>query len=118
MISYDLSMKDYLSHEALGSSTLKTILQSPADYLAALEQENKTTSAKSLGTTIHTMLLEPHLFDKENAVQPEYWGPKNVGEGKRNGMLLKKSMRENILSAGKIVRPLQESKLPQHAINI
>ena len=81
MIDYKMTMTDYLKHPAIGSSMLKNILMSPADYKAALTQKNVDTSSTTLGTMIHSAVLEPIEFIKDYLLQPEDWGPKNKGEG-------------------------------------
>lgn len=79
MISFDMTMREYLAHSAIGSSTLKNIMSTPADYKAALEQRNQDTPATILGTAIHCLLLEPHLFESTYALQPENWGSRANG---------------------------------------
>lgn len=79
----DLSMEDYLADNGIGSSQLKLILSSPADFKEALSQKSADTNATILGTGIHAAILEPDLFKRDYALQPEYWGPKNQGEGYR-----------------------------------
>lgn len=93
-IMTDLPMSDYLKHPAVGSSSLKNILQSPADYKAALEMPSQETTATKLGTATHTAILEPEKFDEEYLCEPEDWGPHNVGEGKKKWDALKKQAKE------------------------
>lgn len=83
MIIYDLPMEQYLAHPAIGSSQLKHMLLTPADYKAALEQRSNETKATVLGTAVHAAILEPDTFDDRYALQPEDWGPRNVGSGKK-----------------------------------
>jgi exodeoxyribonuclease VIII len=80
-IIIDMPMEKYLAHEGIGSSNLSKILVSPADFKASLETPSEETKSTSLGTAVHSAILEPHLFDEEYALQPEDWGPKNKGEG-------------------------------------
>lgn len=103
MISYDMPMSDYLAHQAIGSSTLKNIMLTPADYKAALEQKSNETKATTLGTAVHTLILEPHKFDAQYALQPQDWGPRNVGMGKKNWDAFKKE------NQGKIVISFEEA---------
>lgn len=90
MIHYDLPMEEYLAHPAIGSSTLKNIMLTAADYKAALERKNDDTKSTSLGTAVHSVILEPEKFLSEYALQPEDWGPKNVGEGRKKWDAFKK----------------------------
>ena len=81
MVEYNQPMSQYLADKGYGSGTLKKILNSPADFKAGLTWQQKSTAAKELGTATHALLLEPDLFRKEFALQPEPWGPRNKGEG-------------------------------------
>jgi hypothetical protein len=83
MIQYDLPMEGYLAHHGIGSSTLKNMMSTPADYKAALERRNTDTKATVLGTAVHTAILEPNAFSDRYALQPKDWGPKNQGEGRK-----------------------------------
>lgn len=76
-----MSMQEYIDHPYDGSSSLKKILMSPADYKAAKEQKGVETYSLSLGTAIHSVVLESEEFNKTYACQPEDWGPKNKGDG-------------------------------------
>lgn len=87
-------MKDYLAHPHIGSSTLKNILLSPADFQAALDQESTSTAATIRGEAAHTVILEPTEFDKRYLLQTKDWGPKNKGEGKKKWDALKKQAAE------------------------
>lgn len=86
----DLSMEDYLSHPGIGSSSLKHILSSPADYQANLQLASEETKSLTLGTCVHTLILEPEDFDKRYALQPEDWGKLNENPGKKNWADFKK----------------------------
>lgn len=90
MINYNLSMDEYLGHPAIGSSTLKNIMLSPADYKAAREQKKNDTKSTTLGTAVHCVILEPEKFKETYALQPEDWGPKNKGDGRKKWDAFKK----------------------------
>jgi hypothetical protein len=75
-------MEEYLEDDWVGSSALKKILDTPADYQAALDQTIETKSTL-LGTAIHTMVLEPEKFLEQYLPQNEDWGPKNKKPGKQ-----------------------------------
>lgn len=89
----DLPMGDYLSHEYLGSSSLKKILESPADFIAAMKQREET-KAMALGTAIHTAVLEPKEFLNRYLPQNLDWGPKNRLPGSKLWKELKESAKE------------------------
>jgi len=90
-------MSEYLSHEGIGSSTLKNILSSPRDYKYALEMPKKETKPQMLGTFIHTYMLERHLMKDEYMIQPEDWGPLT----KNPGYSLWKEFKQNAEEQGK-----------------
>jgi len=58
--------------EFISASRLKTIAKSPFHYSQYFLNPNKdATESQALGTIVHTLLLEPHLFEKENYVMKE-----------------------------------------------
>ena len=62
------SNSDYHSHKSISASGLKEISSSSVtDYL---NKEFKTSLALELGSAIHTIILEPELFDSEFYVMP------------------------------------------------
>lgn len=81
-IHYNLPMHEYLADPRIGSSRLKYMLQSPADFHAVGSQPFEDTKATILGTAIHKAILEPVDFDKYYALQPSDWGPRNKKPGR------------------------------------
>ncbi len=81
MIHLSLPMEDYLASPAIGSSLLRKILESPAEFRAAQRKRFNDTKATLLGTAVHSMILEPDDFYKCYALQPEDWGARNKGDG-------------------------------------
>lgn len=75
----EMTMEEYLAYPAIGSNALKMIMQSPKDFKANLDAKKFDTKATALGTAADMALLEPDLFNSHYVVQPEDWGPKNVG---------------------------------------
>jgi hypothetical protein len=73
----DLSNEDYHASMALSSSNLKDMLISPYHYWYKKHAPHSATPALLFGTLLHTMLLEPHLFDKEYFVREK---PKRVSK--------------------------------------
>ena len=69
-----LSNEEYHKHEAVGSTNLKHLLRSPAHYMTAKLCPPEQTPAMLLGSAIHTLILEPKLFNKEYVVMPEFSG--------------------------------------------
>lgn len=97
------SNEDYHTRkEFISASRLKMMGKSPFHYSQYFldPDSGKATAAQSLGTLVHTLLLEPALFDKENLVVKEGVNIKrNTKEGKENynNMLLEAKGR-NIVS--------------------
>lgn len=69
-----LTNEEYHAHEAVGSTSLKNILRSPAHYLYELENPSEPTPAMALGTAIHEAVLEPNLFKANTVVMPKFEG--------------------------------------------
>lgn len=54
-----MNERDYRSHEALGSSDIKQLLQNPHGF----RQEKPTSKALELGSLVHKLILEPQEFE-------------------------------------------------------
>lgn len=65
---------EYHNHPAVGSSSLKHMLRSPAHYHYNLRNRQEPTSAMELGTAIHEAILEPNLFAANAIVMPTFEG--------------------------------------------
>lgn len=76
-----MSKEDYLAHPYDGSSDLKMILQTAADYHQRKSQPKRETDATAFGTLAHCLLLEPDEFDSRYVLQTEDWGPLNRNPG-------------------------------------
>jgi len=95
---YGMSDRDYHAHPRLGSSLLRKILTTPADFLYAQSARQESTQALLLGSAVHaSYLLHPIVTGEQIAMQPEDWGPRNAGEGKKRWDAFKKE------NEGKIV---------------
>ncbi len=68
-----LTSTEYHNSNAVGSSSLKHMLKSPAHYHYNLRHPKEPTPAMKLGTAIHEAILEPHLF-MESIVMPKFEG--------------------------------------------
>lgn len=63
-IRTDLANEDYHRIEALSSTGIKRILQSPMHYRwDFLNPDESTTAAKTMGSALHMGILEPNRFD-------------------------------------------------------
>lgn len=96
-IHYGLEMQDYLADPGDGSSDLKLLNSSPIDYITRKSQPPEETKALTLGTLVHTMILEPDEFSMRYILQPEDWGPKNCNPGRKKWDEFKKLAKENEL---------------------
>ena len=70
----DVPMSDYLAVTSMSSSQLRTFMKSPLTYRRAVEgiSEDSPTKAQSLGTRIHSAVLE----DRFNyTIKPAVYGP-------------------------------------------
>jgi exodeoxyribonuclease VIII len=107
MISYDMSMSDYLEMSEFGSTTFRKILQSPADFKASLESSNQESPAQKKGSLWHMVAGEPHLIDKNYMFQKEDWGDRTKTDaGKPKWDAFKKEAKE----AGKIPIKFEDYK--------
>lgn len=75
---YQMSNAEYHSHkEAQSKGMLEQMLKSPAHYQFYLNKQQKQTPALIMGSLIHTLVLEPHLFATEyvftEAVPDDEW---------------------------------------------
>jgi hypothetical protein len=74
-----MTIEAYHAHEAIGSTSIKEILRSPAHYLYA-KSNRKDSPAFNLGRAAHMALLEPQVFAEEVVVMPEFWGVTKDGK--------------------------------------
>lgn len=74
-----LTASEYHAHSAVGSTSLKNVLRSPAHYKYELENPSEQTPAQAFGTAAHEAILEPNLFTTNAVVMPKF-----EGTGSRN----------------------------------
>lgn len=72
---HTISNSDYHSSAGLSRSALKVFSKSPAhywhEYINPKYQKPEPTPAMVMGNLVHTLSLEPHLFDVEYAIAPD-----------------------------------------------
>lgn len=73
-----LTNTEYHQHPAVGSSSLKHMLKSPAHYNYNLKNPVVATPAMLLGSAIHEAILEPNLFEANVVVMPKFEGKGSV----------------------------------------
>lgn len=87
-LNYDISNEDYhADREYLSSSTLKLMNKCPREFYKKYvkevkedekeEEERKPSTALTLGSYVHSIILEPHLVQKEYAI---YNGGRKAGK--------------------------------------
>lgn len=69
-----MTSDEYHSHPAVGSTSLKRILRSPAHYKYALENPEEDTPSLAFGKAAHEAILEPNLFTSNCVVMPKFEG--------------------------------------------
>lgn len=70
-----MSIEDYHKHTAVGSSSLRTIInRSPAHYLYDKTHPSESTPTQLFGQAIHAAILEPDLFEQNAVIKPEFAG--------------------------------------------
>ncbi len=74
-----LTNEEYHAHSAIGSTSLKRILRSPAHFLFA-KTNPEESKALNFGRAVHMALLEPQVFAASVVVMPEFWGLTKKGE--------------------------------------
>lgn len=94
---YGLSDADYHAHPRIGSSLLRKILTTPADFLYAQSARQESTPALLMGSAVHASYLQPIAACEQIALQPEDWGPRNAGEGKKRWDAFKKEHEGKII---------------------
>jgi hypothetical protein len=65
---------EYHSHPAVGSTSLKRILRSPAHYRYEQLNPSEPTPAMQFGTICHTAILEPQIFFRDKVIMPTFSG--------------------------------------------
>lgn len=75
-VIYDMSNEEYHSSPAISKSALDEFAKSPLHYwdryINPDKPTRKPTEAMLMGSALHTLVLEPHKFDQEYAVSPEF----------------------------------------------
>lgn len=66
---HDINNNDYHASEGISRSAITEFKKSPLHYwdkyLSPEKVNKKPTASMKLGNAVHTLILEPHLFDKE-----------------------------------------------------
>lgn len=96
-VIYGMTDYAYHAHPRLGSSLLRKILTTPADFLYASSSRQESTPALLLGTAVHASYLQPIGVQEQIAMQPEDCGPRNSGDGKKRWDAFKKEHEGKIV---------------------
>ena len=74
----DIPEEVYHAISPMGHSRLCGYKESPAHYKASLTKVFKPSAAMTLGSAIHCMILEPHLFTRQYAIMPRTFKDKRA----------------------------------------
>lgn len=81
---YDISNNEYHSSDGISRSGISLLKKSPLDYwykyLSGKQEEKKDTKSMDFGSLVHTLVLEPHLFDKEFIIEEKHDGRTAIGK--------------------------------------
>lgn len=87
----------HADRNAVSSTALKRMLQSPAHFRASQLQPRKETTSQAFGSAAHCMLLEPHLFEGQYFVGPA--GGARTGTGDQESETINQALaRRTLLS--------------------
>lgn len=67
---HQMSNTAYHKSAGISSSQLKKFARSPQHFLYSKDHPQEQTPAMLLGSVVHTLVLEPHLFDEEYIIEP------------------------------------------------
>ena len=87
-LEVDMLNDDYHKSPGISSSQAKLALKAPALYRASIAGElpHKQTPAMTLGTIVHTIILEPGMLDSDAVVLPKFKATKAGKEEKAEFM--------------------------------
>lgn len=66
-----MTTQEYRSADSVNFSSLKSILDSPAHYIAAITKKREETKAMLLGTLTHSCVLEGKMLNEIAAIKPD-----------------------------------------------
>jgi len=73
---HDISNSEYHGSQGISRSSLMKIKKSPYhywyEYESGLYQRPEPTDALILGDVVHTIVLEPHLYDERYVISPKF----------------------------------------------
>jgi hypothetical protein len=106
----DIENEAYHKSDGLSSTGIKKLLRSPAHYKSFLEEQNKIlcvpdaepSRALTIGSAFHTLVLEPHLFEKQYIVAPDKLDKRTISG---------KMAHINLLMSNKIVLEKHEHEM-------
>lgn len=83
-IHYGMANADYHSGPGVSKSQLDRVSQAPAllEWSRNAPNDESSTAAKQ-GTALHSLLLEPHLFERDYVVAPEFDARTKAGKEAR-----------------------------------
>ena len=85
-----MTSESYHKNPAIGSSTLSMASKDPysVEWQKSCPVDEEKIKTFDFGTAMHTICLEPHLFDSEFVVMPEMNLRTNAGKGEKTEFLM------------------------------
>lgn len=114
----NIPFDEYLKIDALSSSGLKALMKSPAHFKASKEEEGKGTSAKKMGSAIHTALLEPKRYSEEYVIAGDEIKGNSKAAREQKAAYYQEFGEDQVLTEkeGAIVRRVREAAESNHKL--
>lgn len=93
---HDISNELYHASSAISRSSLMLMLKSPFHYKNKDLVEFKESKSMRIGSMVHTLVLEPHLFDSEYVLQPDF--NKRTKDGKEKFASWSESVKGKVIA--------------------
>ena len=106
----------YYQVDRVNQTLLKKVLQSPAHARQYLLHPPEPTPAMRLGTALHLALLEPHLYEQQVVVQPDF--NRRTNDGKlQYSKWLDSTKDKTVLTSAQSVTCIQAAQsLARHSV--
>lgn len=97
----DISNEEYHKGPGISKSQLDLAHESPAllSWSKSAPEDERKRGALDIGTAVHTLLLEPHLFEQQYAVGPAN-APRNTKAGKEKWAEFEETLDGRIVLTG------------------
>jgi len=109
---HDISNADYHNSSAISRSSLMLMLKSAYHYKNKDMVEFKESKSMRIGSMVHTLMMEPHLFDDEYVIQPEF--NKRTKAGKEDFALWSETVKGKVIST---IEEMETVRLMHSSLN-